>query len=168
MPARSRSISPTRSPTRGGSCTVMRRRFNALDCFAYMVRDQEVSHLVPFVPVGWGRRLQRIEGKSLILVLVVSIPTAPANISFTIQDLPWLTSRRMATSIARQTRDWPAGKRCAKRAQELRPSPHVAVSRRVSRRAASDAKLGSDEWFYALATSQLQPEGPLSCSSSTA
>jgi hypothetical protein len=30
-----------------------------------MVRDQKVSHLVPFVPVGWGRRLQRIEGKSL-------------------------------------------------------------------------------------------------------
>jgi hypothetical protein len=44
-----------------------------------MVRDQEVSHLVPFVPVGWGRRLQRIEGKSLILVLVVSIPTAPTK-----------------------------------------------------------------------------------------
>ena len=44
-----------------------------------MVRDQEVSHLVPFVPVGWGRRLQCIEGKSLILVLVVSIPTAPTN-----------------------------------------------------------------------------------------
>jgi hypothetical protein len=42
-----------------------------------MVRDQEVSHPVPFVPVGWGRRLQRIEGKSLTLVLVVSISTAP-------------------------------------------------------------------------------------------
>jgi hypothetical protein len=42
-----------------------------------MVRDQEISRSVPFVPVGWGRRLQRIEGKSLILVLVVSIPTAP-------------------------------------------------------------------------------------------
>jgi hypothetical protein len=34
------------------------------------VREQEVSHLVLFVPVGWGRWLQRIEGKSLILVLV--------------------------------------------------------------------------------------------------
>jgi len=34
-----------------------------LDCFAHTVRDQKVSHLVPFVPVGWGRRLQRIEGK---------------------------------------------------------------------------------------------------------
>jgi hypothetical protein len=34
---------------------------------------------VPIVPVGWSRRLQRIEGKSLILVLVVSIPTAPTN-----------------------------------------------------------------------------------------
>ena len=44
-----------------------------------MVRDQEASHLVPFVPVNWGRRLQRIEGKSLILVLVLSIPTAPTN-----------------------------------------------------------------------------------------
>jgi hypothetical protein len=65
-----------RSPTRGGSYTVIRRRFNALDCFAYMVRDQEVSHLVP---VGWGRRLQRIEGKSLILVLVVSVLTAPTD-----------------------------------------------------------------------------------------
>jgi len=47
-----------------------------------MVRDQEVSHLVPFVPVGWGRRLQRIEGKSLILVLVVSIPPPLPTILF--------------------------------------------------------------------------------------
>jgi len=47
-----------------------------------MVRDQEVIHLVPFVPVGWGRRLQRIEGKSLILVLVVSIPPPLPTILF--------------------------------------------------------------------------------------
>ena len=50
-----------------------------LRSLAYLVQDQEVSHFVLFVPVGWGRRLQRIEGKSLILVLVVSIPTAPTS-----------------------------------------------------------------------------------------
>jgi hypothetical protein len=49
-----------------------------LDCGkGAAVERIEVSHIVPFVPVGWGRRLQRIEGKSLILVLVASIPTAP-------------------------------------------------------------------------------------------
>jgi hypothetical protein len=47
-----------------------------------MVRHQEVGHLVPFVPVSWSKRLQRIEGKSLILVLVVSLPTAPTNFLF--------------------------------------------------------------------------------------
>jgi hypothetical protein len=46
-----------------------------------MVRNQEVGHLVPFVPVSWSKRLQRIEGKSLIL-LVVSLPTAPTNFLF--------------------------------------------------------------------------------------
>jgi hypothetical protein len=30
------------------------------------LRDQEVSHSVPFVPVGWVRWLQRVEGTSLI------------------------------------------------------------------------------------------------------
>lgn len=39
----------------------------------------ELPALVPFVPVGWSRRLQRIDGKSLILVFVVSIPTAPTK-----------------------------------------------------------------------------------------
>ena len=41
-----------------------------------MVRDQEVRHFVPFVPVGRGRWLQRLEGTSLISALVVSIFTA--------------------------------------------------------------------------------------------
>jgi hypothetical protein len=45
-----------------------------------LVRDQEVSHFVPFVPVGWDRSLQPVEGTSLILVLVVSIPTAPTKL----------------------------------------------------------------------------------------
>jgi YD repeat-containing protein len=33
----------------------IRCRSNALDCFTSMVRNQEVSHFVPFVPVGRGR-----------------------------------------------------------------------------------------------------------------
>ena len=36
---------------------------NALDCFTSMVRDQKVNH---FVPVGGGRRLQRMEDTNLI------------------------------------------------------------------------------------------------------
>jgi hypothetical protein len=38
----------------------------ALRIFATLVRDQEVGHFVPFVPVGWDRWLQRVEGASLI------------------------------------------------------------------------------------------------------
>ena len=47
-----------------------------------MVRDLEFIQLVLFVPVGWGRWLQRVEDTGLIQVLAVSIPTAPTNISF--------------------------------------------------------------------------------------
>jgi hypothetical protein len=53
------------SPTDEGSCTVIRRRFNGLDCFAYMVRDQEVSHSVPLVPALTGRRT------SIVMVLLI-------------------------------------------------------------------------------------------------
>jgi hypothetical protein len=56
------------------------RRSNILNRLTSMVRNGEVKHSVPFVPVGRGRWLQRIEGTSLILVLVVSIPTAPTNL----------------------------------------------------------------------------------------
>ncbi len=55
----------------------IRNRFKALECSTSLVRNQEVSYFVPFVPVGLGRSLQRVEGTNLIKVLVVSIPTAP-------------------------------------------------------------------------------------------
>ena len=46
-----------------------------------MVRAQGRLRLtsVPFVPVGEGEWLQRIEGTSLIQWLVLSIPTAPTK-----------------------------------------------------------------------------------------
>ena len=43
-----RCRSPICSPIKGGSCAPIRRRFNALDCFAAMVKDQEVGQ----VPIG--------------------------------------------------------------------------------------------------------------------
>jgi hypothetical protein len=48
-----RNCSPMSSPTMGGSCSAIRRRFNALDCFVALhlvVRDQEVegSNYWPF------------------------------------------------------------------------------------------------------------------------
>ncbi len=57
----------------------IRNRFKALECSTSLVRNQEVSYFVPFVPVGLGRSLQRVEGTNLIKVLVVSIPTAPTK-----------------------------------------------------------------------------------------
>jgi hypothetical protein len=45
-----RHRSPVSSPNNGGSCTVIRRRFNALDCITSMVRDQEVDGSNPFAP----------------------------------------------------------------------------------------------------------------------
>jgi hypothetical protein len=46
-----RNRSPVSSPNKRGSCTVIRRRFNALDCFTSMVRDQEVDGSNPFAPI---------------------------------------------------------------------------------------------------------------------
>ena len=76
-----------------------RRRCNALNCFTSVVGDQEISHFVPFVPVGPGRWLQRIEGTGLIEVLVVSIPNAPT--SFPIHFKGLATSARQQKAAIR-------------------------------------------------------------------
>ncbi len=44
-----RHRSPRSSPSEGGSCSAIRRRFNALDCFTAMVRD------LPFLVPGRSR-----------------------------------------------------------------------------------------------------------------
>jgi hypothetical protein len=48
-----RNGSPMSSPIKGGSCSAIRRRFNALDYFVALhlvVRDQEVEGSNPFAP----------------------------------------------------------------------------------------------------------------------
>ena len=48
-----RNSSPMSSPIKGGSCSAIRRRFNALDYFVALhlvVRDQEVEGSNPFAP----------------------------------------------------------------------------------------------------------------------
>ena len=48
-----RDGSPMSSPIKGGSCSAIRRRFNALDYFVALhlvVRDQEVEGSNPFAP----------------------------------------------------------------------------------------------------------------------
>jgi hypothetical protein len=50
-----RNGSPMSSPIKGGSCSAIRRRFNALDYFVVLhlvVRDQEVEGSNPFAPTN--------------------------------------------------------------------------------------------------------------------
>jgi hypothetical protein len=86
------------SPTDEGSCTVIRRRFNALDCFAYMVRDQEVSHSVPLVPVGRSGWLQRIEDIALFKYLSFRL-IPPLSILLHIDTLGGCSQRRFGWQI---------------------------------------------------------------------